>query len=203
MGLGIFFGPILVNRYGGYQDDLGRYVTLHLLLRITAFAVFGSGLAILSMAFQLSPGMQAGSSVLDSSLRNPWLWTFWFATIPINFALAAQGGVQTVINIGSVPVRMRALAQGVTTSVQFLFGYAGGAILPSVLLDVAYKTSLAYMDYTMTEADLLATGVLVVCSMTLLLFGSVYLAEREAFRIWEGSVRDGESAGDDHLAGKE
>merc|ERR550525_1037893 len=133
------------------------------------------------MAFQLTAG-EAGSSVLDSSLWNPWLWTFWFSTIPINFSLAAQGGVQTVINIGSVPVRMRALAQGVTTSVQFLFGYAGGAILPSVLLDVSYKWSLRYLQYEMTEADLLANGVLVVCSMTLPLFFSVYLAEREAFR---------------------
>lgn len=184
MGLGIFLGPALVNRYGGYYDDLGRYITLCLLQRITAIAMFGAGLATLSMAIQLSPWLE-GSSVLDSSLWNPWLWTFWLATVPINFALAAQGGVQTVINIGSVPREIRPFGQGLTTSVQFLFGYAGGVILPSIILDVAFDFSRHFLDYTMSEADQLATGMFVVCTMTAVLFATVNLARAEALAIWQ------------------
>jgi len=184
MGLGIFIGPLLVNKYGGYHDDLGRFITLHLLLRITAVCTFGAGLAVLAMGIQLG-SWSPNAELLDSSLRNPWLWTFWFATIPINFALAAQGGVQTVINIGSVPPGMQELAQGFTTSVQFLCGYAGGVIVPSIMLDIAYDVSLSQFGYKMTEADQLSTGVLVLCGMCVVLFFTVWLARNEAFRQWQ------------------
>jgi len=196
MGLGIFLGPMIVNKYGGYDDDLGRYVTLHLLLRITAVALFGAGMAVLSLGIQLS-SWHEGAELLDSSLRNPWIWCFWLATVPINFALSAQGGVQTVINIGSVPPGMQEFAQGVTTSVQFLCGYAGGVIVPSIILDISFRLSLSAFDYKMTEADQLATGVLVLLSMCAVLFFTVNLATTEARRIWEktsGASSDDEPA---------
>jgi len=187
MGLGIFLGPIIVNRYGGYDDDLGRYVTLHVLMRFSAVAMFGSGLAVLALGIQLS-SWHEGAELLDSSLRNPWLLTFWIATVPINFALSAQGGVQTVINIGSVPRGMQEFAQGVTTSVQFLCGYAGGVILPSVILDIAAWLSFAIAGYGMTEADQLATGVLVLLLMCPVLFLTVAKACHEAKFIWQRSL---------------
>mmetsp|Transcript_28642 Transcript_28642/g.62320 ORF Transcript_28642/g.62320 Transcript_28642/m.62320 type:complete len:622 (-) Transcript_28642:418-2283(-) len=184
MGLGIFLGPILVNRYGGYQDHLGRYVILHLLLRITAVGAFGAGLAVLCMGIQLNTWAE-DAELLDSSLANPWLWLFWFATVPLNFALSAQGGVQTVINIGSVPPGMQELAQGITTSVQFLCGYAGGVIMPSIALDCAYVISKKWLHYEMTNADMLATGVLCLCYMCAVLFFTVMAARNEAFKQWQ------------------
>lgn len=182
MGLGIFLGPMLVNRYGGYSDHLGRYVTLHLLTRITAVCVFGAGLAVLSLGFQLSA---MTNELMDGSKWNPWLWLFWLATLPINFGLAAQGGVQTVINIGCVPAGMQELAQGFTTSVQFFFGYAGGVMIPSMIVDMAYPVSMWLFNYKMTKADQLAVGVFVLCCMCPILLVTVRLARDEAFRLWQ------------------
>jgi hypothetical protein len=202
MILGIVFGPVLMNMYGGYTDDLGRYVTLRLLLRITALTVFGAGFVILATGMQLSVWGDrawnalhvAGSDegLMDSSLWNPWLWVFWVATVPINFSLAAQGGVQTVINIGSVPEGLQEFAQGVTTSVQNLFGYAGGVIIPSAVIDASYYVGRRSMDYEMTTPDQLSVGVSVVCGAAFSLFATVFLAMREAGSIWR---RNGESGG--------
>eukprot|EP00932_Pfiesteria_piscicida_P020160 SRR837773.6976.p1 GENE.SRR837773.6976~~SRR837773.6976.p1 ORF type:complete len:408 (+),score=56.50 SRR837773.6976:87-1226(+) len=187
MGLGIFLGPIIVNRYGGYHDHLGRFVTLHLLLRMTAVCFFGAGLAVLCLGLQLSA---MTNELMDGSLSNPWLWLFWLATLPVNFGLSAQVGVQTVINIECVPSGMRELAQGFTTSVQFLCGYAGGVILPSIVLDISYPLSMWLFDYKMTGADQLAIGVLMLCCMCGVLFFTVWLARNEAFRQWQDKEAD-------------
>jgi len=205
MCLGIVFGPVLMNAYGGYTDDLGRYVTLCLLLRISALAVFGAGLVILATGMQLSVwGDRAWSDLhhagsdnglMDSSLWNPWLWVFWAATIPINFSLAAQGGVQTVINIGSVPEGLQEVAQGVTTSVQNLFGYAGGVIVPSAIIDASYHVSRRSTGYEMTTPEELSVGVAVVCGVAFSLFATVALARREAGSIWRKGPAGGEGDG--------
>lgn len=128
MGLGIFLGPRLIDAYGGYHDDLGRYVTLRLLWKVTGLGTFGSGLLILALSWRMSHNDQ-----YDSTLFDPTLWGFWLATVPVNFSLSAQAGVQTVINLESVDSDMQEFAQGLTTSFQNLFGYAGGVIGPSLV----------------------------------------------------------------------
>jgi len=182
-----------MNAYGGYSDDLGRYVTLCLLLRITAFGVFGAGFAILAIGMQLSQFGEGenGGGLLDNSLYNPWIWAFWISTIPINFSLAAQGGVQMVINIASAPKEIKEFAQGVTTSVQNLCGYAGGVIIPSLVLDIAYEMSLLTTGYKMTEADQLAVGVAIVCGTKFVLLATVFVSTRIAQGKWEKKVLQG------------
>jgi len=174
--LGIVLGPILVNSCGDYTTPEGRYVTLRLLVKVTAFGALGATISFFGIL------MQALSK--DDQLGIPWLWVVWLGTVPLNFALSAQCGVQVVINIGSVPRNMQEFALGITTSMQHVIGSAGGVFIPSVVMDIVWYIWLWFHDFEINDAHLQAIGFMTVMGMSFILLGTVTLTQNAAYAKW-------------------
>ena len=47
--VGVALGPILVDKYGGYADDKGKFTSLRILLSITRVVVAGAVAAVLAL----------------------------------------------------------------------------------------------------------------------------------------------------------
>eukprot|EP00928_Gymnodinium_smaydae_P062963 TRINITY_DN4667_c1_g1_i1.p1 TRINITY_DN4667_c1_g1~~TRINITY_DN4667_c1_g1_i1.p1 ORF type:complete len:573 (-),score=128.90 TRINITY_DN4667_c1_g1_i1:45-1763(-) len=173
-GLGIVVGPILVNGCGGYSTDQGRHITLRLLQKFSLIGASGGCVVIFGIVMQL----RGNNDGLGG--HSPWLWVTWLGTLPLNFALTSQVGVQAVINIGSLPAEMQAFAQGVTTCGQMLLGNAGGVMLPSLVMDTVWYVALWAYDYKISEAHLQAVCFCTVCGAAFPLLLATFFTRRAA-----------------------
>merc|ERR1712217_792868 len=83
---------------------------------------------------------------------------------------------QTSINCESVPREMHAFASGTTMAVQNLLGYAGGAFVPGVVMDIS---RLFYQGANPTANDL-RVGFVFISSVSYTLLGTTLCAKRAA-----------------------
>jgi len=174
--LGVAIGPALVDKSGGYDDDKGKYTTLMLLLKFAAFAFLGSAAAIAYTLVHL-----AAPKDLEI-VETPYL--LWFIVMLVFLAQNATIATHAAICCESVPPEMQSFATGVTVAVQNLFGYASGAFVPGVVMDLAYNLWEHLKDHLgdgspLTLRAQLGIGFICACTSTFTLMVTVFLSARQ------------------------
>jgi len=178
--VGVALGPILVDKYGGYEDDEGKARSLRILVRITSICTFGALIAVIAVLCHF-----AFSAAADKSAMNLWIWMMWFGVSLIFMGDSATIATHTAINVEVVSEEMRSFASGMTISMQNLLGFAGGTLVPGVFMDVSQRVYTSYMSTedvpdTLSMEALLDLGFVFICGISVTLLITVSLASRAA-----------------------
>lgn len=203
--LGVILGPTIVDKHGGYADDVGKHRSLGLLLRFSAMAVVFAGIASFAVVKRMQSDEQleqhirqaeaVAANITSYSNRTAseemhyqlaemrdmwWLWTVWISVLFVYLCLNATLATHTAINCEAVPKSMQTFATGTTVSIQNMLGYAAGAFVPGVVMDLANMLYTQVNGASMTDAGKLGVGVVFVCCITVTLLMTVALAFRAA-----------------------
>jgi len=106
--VGVVLGPYLIDKYGGYSDDAGKYRSLVILVRMTLVGALAAGLASFAVSWRMS-----SDKVPVDTPSDLWLWIVWVSVAIIFAALSATIATHTAINIESASKEMRSFAAGV------------------------------------------------------------------------------------------
>lgn len=185
--VGVALGPMLVDKFGGYEDDEGKARSLRILVRITSICTFGALIAVIAVlchfVWQETDPIKAVAAKKEMNL---WIWVMWFGVSLIFMGDSATIATHTAINVEVVSEEMRSFASGMTISMQNLLGYAGGTLVPGVFMDVSQRVYTSYMSNTEDVPDTLSMeavldlGFVFICGISVTLLVTVSLASRAA-----------------------
>lgn len=167
---GAIFGPAVVDKYGGFGDDEGKYRSLRIMRHFASFSACAGIIAIAVISLKMT-----SVYTLQSELQDPRLWVVWCVFVGITFCLTATATTFTSIAVESVPREMQTLASGIAVCVGNLLGYAGGPFWPGALMDL-----IRMARPNLALADLLGCATNYVCLFTLTLLATSHFTARTA-----------------------
>eukprot|EP00930_Biecheleria_cincta_P038984 TRINITY_DN26802_c0_g1_i1.p1 TRINITY_DN26802_c0_g1~~TRINITY_DN26802_c0_g1_i1.p1 ORF type:complete len:471 (+),score=42.95 TRINITY_DN26802_c0_g1_i1:152-1564(+) len=167
---GAVFGPILVDKYGGFGDDEGKYRSLRIMRHFTSLSACAGIVAILVISLKMFSVYR-----LESELQDPRLWLVWTVFVGITICLTATATTFTSIAVESVPREMQTLASGVAVCVGNLLGYAGGPFWPGALMDL-----IRVAQPNLELASRLGWAANYVCLFTVTLLATAHFTARTA-----------------------
>jgi len=181
---GAMIGPILVDMYGGFGDDEGKYRSLRIMRNFTSSSACSGMIAILVISLK----MHSVYRQPESEIQDPRLWIVWFVFVGITFCLTATATTFTSIAVESVPRGMQTLASGVAVCVGNLLGYAGGPFWPGALMDLIHAARP-----TLELANRLGWAANYVCLFTVTLLATAHLTARTAMSKLDVESQEGKS----------
>jgi len=171
--IGVLLGPSIVDRFGGYADDLGRYNSLKILRAFSFVAAIAATIAIFAVSMRMHLGKKR-------TMACPWLWILWLAIMVVYMSVNGMVAALTAINCECTGLEVRAFATGATVSIQNLLGYAAGALLPGVEMDVVDGLCRRFLGRNISSEAKLGNGFIFICTAPFLLAASVTLASQAA-----------------------
>lgn len=176
--VGIAFGPLAIDRCGGFLDNDGRYRSLQFISAMMATSMSGAMIILGCICLKWRSG---GLGVQDpQDTQSVLLWVIWTAFFVVFASFNAGLAGLTGINIGAVPPAMRSLASGCTVSVQNLLGYALGPLVPGAVMDLAESHVSNKGEDAAGAAQLMCLGLGSVLLFTGAMLGFALAALREA-----------------------
>eukprot|EP00928_Gymnodinium_smaydae_P019760 TRINITY_DN175_c0_g3_i1.p1 TRINITY_DN175_c0_g3~~TRINITY_DN175_c0_g3_i1.p1 ORF type:complete len:803 (-),score=167.50 TRINITY_DN175_c0_g3_i1:178-2427(-) len=127
-GLGIAFGPWIIDRRGGFSQPPGVLRSLRVLWYFQLLAALSGLIGVAALYGKFHPWGYNGE------WGDAWLWISWASVFLVYAAHNASVAALCGINLQVVPEHMREFASGTEITVRNVLGYIGGPLIPGAIM---------------------------------------------------------------------